>query len=318
MKSTGFLARVVWLAAVGLCGAGSATAAEPPPAAEAPEPAEVELGLMSFNIRYGTARDGDNHWDRRKGLVFDLMRESACEIIGLQEALRGQVVEVLAALPAYRDFGAGRDDGVHAGEHASILYDARVLSLHADETSRGTFWLSDTPDVPASRHWGNTIPRVVTFARFVHASSGAAFWVYNTHFDHASAPSRAMSAKALMNHIAAVAGTDPVVVLGDFNAGEGSEPMRLLLGGEGSEPEGAPWPRLFDTFRSVFPQANDVGTFNGFGAAKNSEKIDAVLVTRQFRTVGAAIDRRMPDGRYPSDHWPVTARVRLPIVKEEP
>jgi endonuclease/exonuclease/phosphatase family metal-dependent hydrolase len=299
-----------------ICAAFAAVMGRAPAAAQQPKKAEteprgVDLRVMSFNIRYGTAPDGDNQWKNRKGLVYDLLKESGCEVIGLQEALRGQVDEILGELPAYRDFGVGRDDGKHAGERSSILYNAQVLALDADDTSRGTFWLSDTPEVVASRSWGNSIPRVVTFAKFVHTGSGETFWVYNTHFDHASAQSRAKSAAALLNHIGLHAGDSPVIVMGDFNAGEKSEPMRVLLSHGDPAEVGVTWSGLTDTFRALHPDTEDVGTFNGFGGSMSGEKIDAVLITRHFEPLEAAIDRRMPGGKYPSDHWPVTASVRL-------
>ena len=35
------------------------------------ETADLELRVMSFNIRYGTANDGDNHWKNRREMVFN-------------------------------------------------------------------------------------------------------------------------------------------------------------------------------------------------------------------------------------------------------
>ena len=34
----------------------------------------LELNVMSFNIRYDTAKDGENSWPNRRELVFDLIR----------------------------------------------------------------------------------------------------------------------------------------------------------------------------------------------------------------------------------------------------
>ncbi len=31
----------------------------------------LEVKVMSFNIRYGSARDGENRWGSRRNLVFD-------------------------------------------------------------------------------------------------------------------------------------------------------------------------------------------------------------------------------------------------------
>src|SRR5688572_10467134 len=122
--------------------------------AAAPEP----LSIMSFNIRYGTADDGENRWERRRGQLFDVLKASDPDVIGLQEALHFQIDEILAAVPGYRMVGVGRTDGGQGGEYAAILYRASRLTVRRT----GTFWLSDTPDVVRSNTWA---PPSSEFAR---------------------------------------------------------------------------------------------------------------------------------------------------------
>ncbi|MCG2786090.1 MAG: endonuclease/exonuclease/phosphatase family protein [Anaerolineae bacterium] len=43
------------------------------------------LKVMTFNIRYGTATDGDNPWTRRKNLVIERIRSFDPDLLGLQE-----------------------------------------------------------------------------------------------------------------------------------------------------------------------------------------------------------------------------------------
>jgi len=107
----------VWvLAAAGLmAGAGLAT-----PVAQAPPAAGSDLSVMAFNIRYGTANDGDNHWLERREMVFDVIRTHRPDVVGLQEALRGQLDEVLQAVPDY----VFVEPGVEVIE-AAIVRDAR-------------------------------------------------------------------------------------------------------------------------------------------------------------------------------------------------
>src|SRR3990170_6681927 len=80
------------------------------------------LQVMSFNIRYGTAKDGDNHWSARREMVFDLIRERDADLVGLQEALASQIDEIQAAVPGYAVVGVGRDDAGRAGEFSAILF----------------------------------------------------------------------------------------------------------------------------------------------------------------------------------------------------
>ena len=98
-------------------------------------------------------------------------------------------------------------------------------------------------------------------------------------------------------------GADPVLVTGDFNAGETNPAFQQLLG--------APEVALFDTFRSLHPAAREVGTFNGFEGTTSGEKIDAVLASEDWEILAAEIDRATRQGRYPSDHFPVTATLTL-------
>ena len=150
-------------------------------------PAEP-LTVMTFNVRYATANDGENRWAVRKAMLFDVIRDADADLIGLQEALDAQLGEIVAASPAYGVVGVGRDDGKTKGEYAAILY--RRDRFHVSDA--GTFWFSDTPAVPASKSWGNNITRICTWARFVDRG-GRAFWHYNLHLDHESQPSRERS-----------------------------------------------------------------------------------------------------------------------------
>ena len=87
--------------------------------------AREPLTVMSFNIRYGTAQDGDNHWTARRDMLFDLVRAQNADIIGLQEALDAQIREITAAAPGYAVVGVGRDDAQAKGEYSAILFRTR-------------------------------------------------------------------------------------------------------------------------------------------------------------------------------------------------
>ncbi len=41
------------------------------------------IKLMSFNIRYGLAEDGENRWERRKSLVVDRIKAFDPDLLGL-------------------------------------------------------------------------------------------------------------------------------------------------------------------------------------------------------------------------------------------
>jgi len=273
-----------------LCAAGCVT----------PEPAASPLAVMSFNIRNGRANDGDNSWTRRRPLVAEVIRSYAPDVLGLQEAFRFQLDQLTADLPGYGEVGEGRGGGVK-DEYSAILYRADRLEL----LDSGTFWLSDTPEV-VSKHWGHYHYRICTWARFRDVTAGGAFYVYNTHFDHQSQVARVKGAELIRRRILARPTRDPVIVTGDLNAGEDNPAVARLRAAGSSYP-------LRDTFRVVRPDAREVGTGNGgYTGRRDGAKIDYVFVSQEIETLAAGIDQEPRGGRYPSDHYPVFARLRLP------
>jgi endonuclease/exonuclease/phosphatase family metal-dependent hydrolase len=269
--------------------------AAPPPLAAQPSP---ELRVMSFNVRYGTAPDGEDRWELRRDHLFDVVAGFAPHVLGVQEAVRCQLDEMRAARPRFDEVGVGRDDGSTEGEYSALLYDRERLEI----LDGGTFWFSETPDVPGSRDWGNTLPRICTWARFRDRVTGTELHAFNVHWDHESQPSRERSAGLLLERIAVHAGSGPVIVTGDFNAGPTNPAVRALTG----DPRGP----LRDTFVELHADTTGVGTFHGFRGGTAGDRIDAVLVGPGWEVVSAGILRADRDGRYPSDHYPVTAVLR--------
>jgi len=272
---------------------------------------------MSFNLRYGTADDGENSWPLRKELVFGVVGDYAPDVLGVQEALRFQLDEIGGRFADYGEVGVGRDDGVHAGEYAAILFRKAGLELLED----GTFWLSDTPDVPGSTSWGNSIPRICTWARFAERNSETKFYVYNVHLDHESQVSRERSVESLAAFIASRGHDEPYIVTGDFNAGEDNSAMRYLRGeirrANSLGIEAPRSPGLRDTYRVLHADRTGVGTFNGFDGTTTGEKIDAILVSHVWEVQHAAIVRTAQDNRYPSDHFPVVATVAISSLQRK-
>ena len=263
----------------------------------------LKVDVMTFNIRYGTANDKENAWPHREQLVFEVLREARPDFCGLQEALRFQIDAIRKAVPEYAEYGNGRQGGRKEGEYSAILYRNDRWKL-----DRGnTIWLSDTPEVPGSATWGNTFPRIVTWGRFVEKPSGRAVYVFNTHFDHQSQPSRLKSAKLLSKLIVKEAGDAPVIVTGDFNAAENNPAIAHL-----KRPTKDAEVRLVDTFRVLNPDAKEFGTFNAFKGHTGGAKIDYVLTNPWAKVTSAEIVRTHRESRYPSDHFPVRAQIVFP------
>ena len=273
--------------------------------------AKPDLVVMSFNIRYGTANDGENNWDKRKDLACDVIRRQSPDVIGLQEALRAQIDDIRAALPEYGEIGVGREDGKTKGEYSAILY--RKDRFEVNES--GTFWLSDTPEVPGSITWGNACTRVCTWARFL-PKSGKPFYLFNTHLDHLSQPAREKGMALIMSRLCSRKHPDPVIVTGDFNSGENNRVVRYLKGELEMEVASNglsknPLP-LVDTFRLLHKDASEVRTAHDFKGSRTGNKIDYIFVQPGVEVLKAEILHDNKDNRYPSDHFPITAAIRWP------
>jgi endonuclease/exonuclease/phosphatase family metal-dependent hydrolase len=254
---------------------------------------------MSFNIRFGTANDGDDSWPNRKELVYSTIQKFDPHVLGLQEALAFQIDAIQEAVPGYELVGVGRDDGKKAGEFSCLL----VKTDRCEVEDSGTFWYSDTPEKPGSKHWGNQITRVCSWALLEDKLTNAKFHAFNTHWDHQSQPSREKSAELLVERMKnRKPPKTPFLVMGDFNAGEKNLAIRTLL----ESPL-----ELRDSFRILRPDASEVGTFTGFRGERNGEKIDAILVSPAWTVVKAEIERTSDGDRYPSDHFPMTATIEL-------
>ncbi|RKZ25727.1 hypothetical protein DRQ26_05450, partial [bacterium] len=138
----------------------------------------------------------------------------------------------------------------------------------------------------------------------------------NLHLDHISQPSRERSVILLVERIVGRKRPDPFVVTGDFNADEKNAAVLFLKGkaalkGKGGIESKNPLP-MVDTFRKLHPDAIKVGTFNGFAGTDTGGKIDYVLTTSDVQVLDAQILHDNVEGRYPSDHFPVTGRLCFP------
>lgn len=263
----------------------------------------LPIRVMSFNIRVGTAPDGEHAWPNRRQLVIDIVRREACDFVGLQEALRFQLDEIEKALPEYAELGVSRDDGRTRGEYSAILF--RCDRWGVDRAA--TRWLSPTPDKPGSTGWGNRVPRVVTYGRFVHKTSGLVLWLFNTHFDHQSQPSREKSAEFLAQLIDQRSPHDLVIVTGDLNAKPDNPALATLIGRSTSGTA-----RLIDCFIRAGNEEHHSGTFHAFRGNTDGPRIDYVLVSPEVEVQGCQILRDRQNGIFPSDHFPVVAHLRLP------
>lgn len=275
--------------------------------------AALELKVMSFNLRYESPEDlNARAWTQRIAGAVRMIRREQPVVFGIQEALHGQAADLWASLPDYAFYGLGRDDGKFAGETSGIFYQRDRFQSAPQE--RGTFWLSDTPEKPGSRTWGNEFPRTVAWMRLVDCKTGRGFYVFNTHWDHRNQQSRERSALLLAQRIDARLHPDePIVLIGDFNSVE-SNPGLLYLTGQRATLAGKThqWKNgLVDTYQARHPNEKNRRTLHFWRDSQVGQlKVDHILVSRGARIESGEIISK--DKPMVSDHFPVTARIRFP------
>jgi endonuclease/exonuclease/phosphatase family metal-dependent hydrolase len=252
------------------------------------------IKVMSFNIRYGLADDGENHWNHRKGLTLARIQAFAPDLLGLQECRDDAQAEfVRLSLPDYHFFGVHRGGpGDTALEMAPLLFRRAAFTL----LDCGCFWLSETPEIPGSISWDSAYPRTVSWARLGCRTTGSALTYVNTHFDYQPAAVDG-DADCLRQWLNQRGKETPLIVTADFNANKQSNAYRLLTG------DGA----LIDAYCQAHPHQADAPTFHGFGRPEEPTDIDWILVSPHFRVLDAQIDRFRQGNLFPSDHYPITA-----------
>lgn len=263
--------------------------------------------VMSYNLRFPNPDDGLHYWGNRRPLVSSLIGFHAPDIIGVQEAFRRQINEIVTDHPQYGWYGVNRNDGSSNpkpdAEFSVIFYRKDRFRL----LDGGTFWLSVKPDSKGSVGWDAALPRIVTWAKFQDIHTGIDFFHFNTHFDHEGAQARDESARLLLERIAVIAGKFPVIVTGDFNCTVNDAPYKRLTNNENTE-------HIIDAIavsreRHFGPRSTFSPTFLVGGMT--DKRIDYIFVKNKVEVFKHAILSDNWYGKLASDHLPVFAKVGL-------
>jgi endonuclease/exonuclease/phosphatase family metal-dependent hydrolase len=208
--------------------------------------------------------------------------------------------DLLAAAKIYKSIGDGREKD-RGGESCALFY--RFERWQVDKEEQGTFWYSDTPQEAGSRHWGNEWIRICTWARLTERGSGRGVYVYNSHWDFS--PDFHQRAAALLEKfiVARRHAQEPVVVMGDLNAGPADAVFKSW-----SAPGAAL--RLEDAWLIKKPRQTGLSYHDFEGGGK--ERIDYILSRPgDFKVVDIDTALDHAGGIWPSDHFPLWANLRF-------
>jgi endonuclease/exonuclease/phosphatase family metal-dependent hydrolase len=246
------------------------------------------LKVMSYNIRLGSGKDGTNSWALRYTATEEMLKDQKPDVFGVQEALDYQV-HYIEDMCGYESVGVGREDGKKEGEHMSIFWNKKTVSM----LKWGTFWLSETPQKP-SKGWDAACFRTATWALMKDKKTGKKFYFVNTHLDHEGKEAQKNGLKLIVEKIAEMNPEGlPMVLTGDFNI-------------EPSNPALADLDARMQSTRKIAQKTDDLTTYNGWG--KSSKMIDYIYVSGfsscpEYQTV----TKRYADRKFISDHYPICA-----------
>ena len=251
--------------------------------------AEAPLRVMTFNVRV-PVDTGMNAWVNRRELMVQVIKAEHPDLLGTQELTQEQGEYLAAHLPGYAWFGQGREGGTK-GEHMGVFYRTDRLRV----LRSGDFWLSDTPQVPGSRTWGQPYPRMVTWARFRLRDGGGTFDYFNTHFPYLpeDVHARMLSANEILQRIGKLPPRGRVILAGDFNCGPDSPVYAKLTA------------TLHDARTTAASRSGPEKTFHNF-TGNPDQRIDWIL-SRGFKPIAVHTITTHEGARYPSDHFPVVA-----------
>ena len=257
--------------------------------------------IMSSNLRCISPTDwGKKAWFYRADLMVNAIAEQAPGIIGFQEATKWHYSYLCDTLKGYDSVITYRDDAFNS-EGCPIFYNTSLYKL----VDKGSFWLSETPEVP-SKSWGAQYNRVCSYVILTDLASGKDFVVFNTHLSHVSDEARINGINVVLDKIAEF-GSLPAVIMGDFNAEEGSV-----------------------TYNSVTENFNDAiyrvenpdksYTFNGWGNPEKYVRIDYFMISKTGFKVNSydVLPATNEDGVYFSDHCPIVLELALEEEFKQP
>ena len=187
---------------------------------------------------------------------------------------------------------------LQAGEFSEIFFKKDKFQMMA----HGDFWLSETPDKPGLGWDATCCNRICSWVLLKDKKSGKKFYVFNTHYDYQKDLARNESSKLILKKIKEIAGTQPTIFMGDMNGGNESSWYKSVANSG----------FLKDTYKEAKNPYAVNGSFNAFGhAVKSDEIIDHIFITKQFNLEKWGILTDTYHGKYPSDHFPVMAQLKM-------
>jgi len=253
------------------------------------------LNVMTYNILFDMNKEGRES-NCRLRMVTTIL-ENDVDVLGTQEDGTGHSKYFIENLKTYDLYKGDIDEGNH------IYWKKDRFTVKR----KGYYFLSDTPE-RKSKYEGSNQYRTMTYVVLEENKTGKQFLFINTHLDYrATEEVRVKQIDALAALIKKVNKDDlPVIVLGDFNTTT-TVSGSALLDFMGDNPN-------FGMTSKVAKVKGDTGPtlIEGNFTKRHPYVFDYIFVTTDtVYTRYYTVVNNIKNGKYPSDHLPVLAKVDI-------
>jgi endonuclease/exonuclease/phosphatase family metal-dependent hydrolase len=252
------------------------------------------MRVLTCNVRYSAAKDGENNWMCRKELCLRGVRQQNADLICCQEMSAEQQRAFAIGLPEYEWFGMV--DLPHNDTPVNSIFYRRERFRRI---SVGGYWLSKTPHIPGSSSWDSSVVRLCNWLRLVDLPTGREFRLVNTHIDHISQPARVHQMGMILEEAKAYLPDYPQILTGDLNCNASNAVIKAILK--------AGWVDSYQAIHGVLNPGNTFHAFHGPDDPNQSGKIDWIFTRGDVQARAAEIITIQENGRYPSDHYFISA-----------
>jgi len=242
------------------------------------------ISVMTANLRFGLADDGNNSWDNRKESFKELFSLYQTDFIQVQESNNFQTDYLEDILKEYRFIGKRAPSPSH-WQNNLIFYNKSWDCL-----KKSHFFLSDTPE-RESKWEDSTWPRQCSMGLF--EKNGKQIIMINTHFDFLEEVQE-RSAYLILDLLKDFPVDPPVILTGDFNTIPDS-PAHLVFTG--------------NSFKDTFHSEHEP-TFHGFTGEGDRGQIDWILYRGNLAVTDKQIIKNRYRDKFPSDHFPVFSQFK--------
>jgi len=257
----------------------------------------MPLNVITCNIRFNNPTDGPNAWPHRRDFLCKTLINHDPDIIATQEGRHDQLKELEVLLKEYLLIDLHRE-WINERMYPSFF----IKKNKFDIITSGDIWLSDTPNIPGSSSFDSTFPRLLTYLKVKVIGTEKKIFFVNTHFDHVKEETRISQARVLIDEIQKLLSVHShLIIMGDFNDGPQSKVRQKIQNA---------FPMLKDAW-SIFHKIEETSHHAFKGEMQNGSRIDWLMIDEKLHIESAQMDKSHNQGRYPTDHFPVVAKISL-------